>query len=541
MSVIKYLLGILFLIIVSWFLIPKEELKNQDTTLNKVIEPSTLYNFNINDKSQYLLNFNQNSILLANDMIAQDISYLYSVEAILNLRVLSKKSEHLFLAIQLSSFKLDGKGVTTDMLDKLTPYYTSMFLVKMSYFGEILDIYFPGKIINYNGLHQLLALLEVVNTKENNYEFLETDLLGLYKAFYRKKSYDIQKQKIFYKRVDNLGKDYSIDIKKFNLSATIDTNGSWLLDLDLEENILIKNKKKTPYAKNINLIELEKIFTKIDSSLDIWMEKRSVEQILNDFRKLMKNDEDIFISIEKEKIKQEFLNNKTTINNLINNLKLDSTNALIYRKIGKYISVFPKSTKQLKSIILESDENISMNLISVLSRISTAEAQEILSEIAMDSSTIDMNNIRAIIGLGGVKEATQNTINVLMEISSNRGSNDLNDKSDTALLALSAHVNDDENINQDIVSYIKSEYSSTPSLSKEKNILYSMQNAGAQNFVQDITISLKSTSTKIRLIAVGIISTIEDKAIRDDLLKKHLLVEEETNVISKINMVLNDN
>ena len=192
-------------------------------------------------------------------------------------------------------------------------------------------------------------------------------------------------------------------------------------------------------------------------------------------------------------------------------MKLNSGSSSIYRKIGKYISVFPKSTQKLKSIILESDENISMNLISILSRISTPEAQVVLSDLAKDNTTYEMNNIRAIIGLGGVEEATVNTIDTLMDISSIRGSTELNDKSDTALLALASHTDDSKEINQDIVSYIKSEYSTGLSLSKEKNILYSMQNAGAENFVQEISKSLNSSSEKDKLVAIGAVSTIEIK------------------------------
>lgn len=534
MNVSKYLFIILSIVTISWFLTSKEESEKQEVTTFL----STLYNFDTSNQGRYSLNFNQNSILLASDMIAKDIVYTYDIEAILNVRVIEKKEKFLFLAMQLSSFKLDGIGVTKDMLDKLVPYYTSMFLVKMSYYGRVLDIYFPGKMINYNGLYQLVSLLQVVNTKESNYEVDEKDLLGLYKAFYRKKLYDIQKQKILYKRVDNPDREYSIDVKKFDLSATIDSKESWLLDLDIDENILIRDNKKVPYAKNINLIELEKIYTQIDSSLKIWKENKSVDQILKEFQVSIKKDKDIFKVIEKEKMKQEFIKNKTTLDALVQDLKLDSANSSIYRKIGKYITAFPKSTDKLKIIILESDENISMNLISVLSRISTPEAQIVLSDVAKNNSTNDMNNIRAIIGLGGVEKATQTTLDVLVEISSTRGNIELDDKSDTALLALASHTNDDKDINQGIVSYIKSEYSAGLSLSKEKNILYSMQNAGAKNFVEELKQSLNSSSSKVRLISINIVSTIEDKLIRDDILYKQLLIEKDKNIKESINRIL---
>jgi len=540
MNVIKYILFILFFFLIGfWYLFSVNKHKNEINLEKNITEiKSTLYKFNEDEQIQYKLEFSQNSSLLANEILPKGVNYRYDLSATLNVRIIEKDTSFVWLAFKLSPLELRGAWTSNHILKKLLPYYKSMFLVKVNYSGVVKEIHFPGKAINFNGLSQLVYLLEVVNTKDKNYKYQEKDMLGLYQSFYRKKSYYLQKQKKFYKRVDNPDKNYNIDIKQFNLSATIDENNSWLLDLELEERLLIKDERNRPYAKNINSIWLEKIYTKIDETLDIWKEKRNLKEILKEFKKSDENDQDIFKIIEKENDKKQFIQDKITINKLIDELKLAPKNTSLYRKIGKFISVFPDSTNSLKNIILKSNDNISMSLISMLSKIATFEAQVLLANIANNDYTSNMNNIRAIIALGGVKKAIPDTIRSLIKISSRRGDIDLNDKSDTALLALSSQVRDNKKINYDIVSYIKSEYSSNLSLSKEKNVLYAMQNAGADNFIDEITESLSSHSSKVRLIAINTLATIMDKALRDDILKKHLVTEKENKIKNEINRLI---
>ncbi len=499
---------------------------------------STLYNFDTEIKTHYTLEFKQNSSLISSDLLPGKFTYNFAVEAMLNMRVLQKEGEFYWLAYQLSKFDLSGEGVTKDMLERLKPYYSSMFLVKVDFFGKITEMHFGGVDINFAGLKQLLYLLEVISLDKNNYKLLQRDSIGTYSSFYRKNLYLIEKQKNKYTKVFTPDERYKVKVEKFSLLAKVDAKANWLKSLNLKENLLIRDENKMPYAKNKNIIKLQKSDEIIDTSLQIWQENRSVQEILTSFNELKNKDENIFEVIQNENSKKQFISSQTNIDSLIHELNKNSKDGSVYRKIAKFIKLFPDKTSELKSIIMEADDSVALRMLSMLSLVGTPEAQELLVDVANSGDTSHMNNIRAIIGLGGVDVSTQKTIDALMELSDARGADNLNDKSNTSILALGAHAQYASSQNEDIISYIRSEYNSDISLDREKNILYSMQNAGAENFIAEIENSLNSKSIKVRIVAIKTIGTIKDVSLRESLLKQQQLKQNNTKVKELIDVLL---
>ena len=542
MSLKKIFLFILlcFIIVASVLFFQKESLQsphNADDKISKVTS-STLYNFDTNIQTHYELSFKQNSALLTSDSLPGKLSYGFEVNAILNMRVLQKDKKFYWLAYELSEFDLKGDGVTQIMLDKLTPYYTSMFLVKVDKFAHVLDMQFGAKDINVAGLSQLISILEVINLNKKAYQEEHKDSVGTYEAFYRKNNTKIKKQKTKYINVHSPDSRYGVKVKKFALLAEIDKHSNWLKNLTLDESLFIRDENNKPYAKNKNIVKLLKSNKNINNSLKIWKEDRDVQSILKEFRNLKKTDKNVFEIIIDETNKERFIKSQVTINSLVDKLKADPKNYNNYREIAKFIKLFPDTTSELKAFIINAGDGESLRLLSILSLVGTSQAQDLLSDIALSDNVSHMNNIRAIIGLGGVSEITQNSINTLIQISDIRSSIDNKDKSNTSLLALGSHANSSENQNEEIVSYIQAQYSSDKSLDREKNILFSMQNAGAENFISEIEVSLKSQSPKVRLVAIQTIGTMKDTNLRENLLKEQQIIQEDKKVKELISKLL---
>ena len=447
----------------------------------------------------------------------KDITYKYEVDAFLNMKVLEKNENYVWSLFQLSSFVLDGVGMNKIILERLTPYYQSMFLVKYSLDGKVLDYKFPGKIENFSGLLQLIYSLAILNLEKKSYKIEQKDSIGIYDAFYKKYLNTIEKQKNRYVKVTNPDEKYSATVEVSSTKAKIDTKYSWLQELYLKESITLIDEQDNQFAKNTNIINLYKTNKIIDKSLKIYKEKRDIKIILAEFDSLNEQDINIFEKISKENLKNKFIETNTTLEKL--NAKFDEK--LGVRNIKKYIEIFPQETYKLKQMIIDSDDLISMRIIAILPIVNTDESQKLLNELAVDDRTTHIDKIRSIIALGDVNKPSTQTIDTLMQISDTRGDELNDDKSDTSLLALSRFAKDEKK-KESIVSYIRSEYASLASLSKEKNILLSIQNAGAENFLDEIENSLNSNSTKVKDLAIKTIATIDDKVLRDKILKDQL-------------------
>ncbi|QSZ41480.1 hypothetical protein GJV85_04955 [Sulfurimonas aquatica] len=478
---------------------------------------SNLYAYTYDNDSVYELNFSQDSILLKSDLIPTDISYKYKVDALLNMRILKKSENYIWSLFELSSFNLEGVGVDKNVLDLLRPYYQSMFLVKYSLDGKVLDFKFPGKIENFAGLLQLIYSLEIINLDKQSYKIEQKDSIGVYDVFYKKISNSIEKQKSRYTQVINPSKEYGANVTNSITKATVDAKGSWLKRLELSESITLLDEEGNRFAKNKNIIFLKKIPQSIDQSLKIYKEKKDIKTLLAEFTLLEQKDINIFEKISNDNIKKKFIQTHTTLEKL--STKIDEKSTLT--NIKQYIKAFPNETHKLKKIILESDDVTSMRMIAILPIVNTDEAEDLLNELAVDDKTRHINKIRSIIALGDISKPSVQTIETLIGISDTRGDELNDDKSDTSLLALSRYAKDEQN-KEAIVSYIRSEYASATSLSKEKNILLSMQNAGAKNFLDEIQASLNSNSIKVKNLALKTIATIDNKSLREEILTEQL-------------------
>ena len=502
---------LVFLLGGSFFLLTSRS-QTKVPTVQQTTQNYFPYQFKQDGSSLYKLKLTQNSKI---EQGKTPITYKFTIEAKLHTRVLKKETAFLYMAYQLSEFKLHSNALSVSSIRALMPYYTSMYIAKIDYSGAIKEIYFPGKKINFLGLSQLTHMIETINKKESSYLLTQKDSLGEYIAFYIRDKDSIKKQKKSYVKLNEAYEGYKVSVKKSYFDAKIDTKGNWLQSIELKEDLLLRDPQNYPFASNENLLSLVKISDKNHSQLEIDTENRSIVAILKEFTERRNRDKDIYQKLQQKSQRKKFKKNHVTIDSLVHSLKKSKD----FRKLKEYITLFPQTTMKLKKYFQSFNDDTSMKTIAILEQVGSTQAQELLTSLTEDDETTQINKVRSLIALGGTHTLTADSYNNLAEISAIRGTQELNELSDTSLLALSSHADDD------VVSLIKSQYYDSPSLSKEKNILYSMQNAGAENFLDEIDNSLNSSSIKVRHIAIMTLSNIKDLKQREALLKQQLTLQ----------------
>lgn len=510
--------------VLAWYLVQSGSVAKGKAGIVADKSISYMYNFDTKKKTAYGLHFIQNTLFNKNKDIPRDSSMVYNINTILNMRILEKEKGQIWSAFQLSLFDLRGTGTSNEVTEALKPYYESMFLVKHDSSWIVKEMYFPGKIENFSGLKQIIYLLEVINLNKRGYRLKQLDSLGQYEAFYKKNSEIIRKQKKQYITNSNIGGNYTVKVKKYHLNATIDRVGNWLKALKINEHLTLSNQDIGIRIDNKNTIELNKIKEgDINKSLDIWLEKRTVTEILKDFKILQKNDTDILKRLSEKQARKDFRQKQIDLDMLAIDIRTN------LHKIKDFIKVFPEQTFKLEEFIQNANDADSMKLIAVLSLVGTPQAQKLLIDLASDSISTHTNQIRSVIALGSIESPTIETVDALEELSNARGDELEIDRSNTALLALSSHANNTD-YRKNIIEYVSSAYYNTSSLSRKKNALLAMQNAGAENFLQEIGQSLESKSTKERRFALEALATIKDKELRARLLTQQLERQENSSL-----------
>jgi hypothetical protein len=473
-------------------------------------------------------------LLYKSEFNPREITLEYKVSADLNARVLHEDKNYSWTLYELSAFKLEGVGISPEVLEALRPYYESMFLVKYDVSGKILEMNFSAMKENVVGLEQLTYLLEMINLEKKSYKLSQDDSMGEYVALYKKDKQQLYKYKNHYSKVINPNESYSIKVKNFHALAEIDTEGNWIKKLDLKESLEVTNKdNNSRYAHNTNTIALNKLDSFISKDLEIYKESRSVDEILKAFSQERAKDISIFELLADMNTKKYFKESKATVDSLAKNIFTSSD----YFEIKEYIRLFPDDTEQLKRVILDANESTSMRLIAMLPLTNTVESQKLLISIATDDKARYMDKIRSIIALGEFKMPVRESIDTLTHLSTSYSNEQEEDLANTALLALATYAKNSDK-QEEVSTVLRAEYVLAENLSKEKTLLLAMQNAGAEHFIDEIGESLQSSSMKIRMLAIETLSTIEDKEFRDSLLKQELQTQKDIKLVSYIQKML---
>ena len=488
---------------------------------------SSEYKFTLDEVISYELLFKQYSVLYLDKRAP--LPQEFELKAHLNIKPIEKKDGTLWTLVQLSQIEFHNSVAKPILTQRLQELYSQMFLVLFSTDGEILEVKFPGLEENYSSLKQTMFLMQMVNRNYAYYELNELDTNGEYKAEYRKKNRALEKKILHYYDDAN---EQNFIVLESNSSALIDTKGAWLSSLNLHQ----KLKNRTGEFENSNELTLKKIPTVVDKSLDIFLNRDSVSKLFKSFEKKIQKDVNIWDEIKEQEDKKLIQKSNITLDAIMKKIVKKPKDSNTYLLLSKYLKANPDAVFELVEKFEEYDDYVQMHIIGVMEYISTPESEKALSQLAVSDTVNEENQVRAIVSIGSLSKPSKESVETLNRVIEEGAYSQENDKKNTAILALGTLKN--RVVADEIVEEIKELFRADETISGRRVILYSIQNAGVDSFVEEVQKELNSKSKKNRILALETLSQMKDRDALTIILKNQLKVETSKKIVLKIEEML---
>ena len=451
-SIFKWFLGVAalaILVALSWFILSQKS--KQACSFTWQPQAKQIYQF----KASYDI-ITDNSLIFGNvkntkTQRNQKSHVVYTIEGILNFRILEQKKDLVFVGLQLCPVTIAFSGKAVPGLKKL---YQTYFLVAFSRNGRPAHFYFPDSLAKEDQI-SLAGIVSGIQTilpprPQKKWDYSEKDASGEYQAHYTMlKDNKIHKQKMRYLSVNTRkmasanGIELTARIVESGFQIFLSPEVSWVDKISGSEVIKFQSGNATLITARSNL-ELTLLPFHADPSLAIWKENRPLEKILTAFAKPAKRPP---VSFWKEQRKERQLERFKGVNIMALTDKviqakgqpgiIDAINSL-----RDYLKTFPEEAEKIPDILLSADMSSSAaaGIINSLELAGNLEAQEALIDIMQNGRQTQINRVRAIVAAGGLQMPEEETINSLMQQADLGRSKNADDatveRSDTALLTL---------------------------------------------------------------------------------------------------------
>ncbi len=517
-----FILGLIVLG-VTWLSYDSKGVVDEKKLVASELGHSLEYQFVLDEVVSYELSFEQSSVLYLDKRVP--MSQEFQLNSLLLIKPILKKDETVWALMQLSKIEFNNSMAQPILVQKLKELYSKMYLVLFSMDGEILEVKFPGLEENYRSLAQTTYLMQMINRNYAYYELNEIDTNGEYKAEYHKQNSTLEKKILHYHDDAN---EQDFVVLDNNFSALIDVNGTWLSRLDLHQKI----KNKIGEFENSNKLTLKKIPTVVDTNLDIFSNTKSVSELFKVFENKVKNDINIWDEIKEIEDKELIKKSNITLSEIMKKIMKKPKDSNSFLLLSKYLKANPNAVFELLEKFEEYDDYVQMHLIGLMEYLSTPETEKALSQLVTSDTVNEDNKVRAIVSIGSLKKPSKSsveTLNVVIE----QGEED---KKNTAILALGTLKN---KIQEDeITQNIRELFSADDSVSSRKVMLYSIQNAGVDSFVDEVKEELKSKSKKNRILALETLSKMKNKSELETILQEQLKIQTDKKIVLKIETML---
>ncbi len=439
-------------------------------------------------------------------------------DAVLNFRVVAKDSTTAATLIQLSDIRFH---TGMDSLDKaLAKLYASPFIVDFATNGSIVSRDFKGSFDDFKGLSQMLDMLQCRLENATEYSIEENVTDGTLSARYErdlKHPSTVVKHGIRFHMSPSAG--YTKKLLHSNI--TFQTDQVWLSAVEAGEvsEIYIGSVKNATSHVSLSVTRDD---TLIDRSLAVWKFDGDIDALRRRYRE--KSTTSYFKNMEKKLKKERFEKNGTTIASLLENS--DPNDPASLDKLVDFLKLYPQKVTALYDAIRQSNDKKAAALINVLELTGTPEAQHILTRIAASEDFGHMNQIRAVIALGGIEAPTNESVAFLWDTAAQRENASQKDLSNTSLLSLG--ILGPKSVQQSqIEQKLKDEFIQASDDNEKKRILLlSMQNANAENFEPQIFEALDNDSPNIRDAAIKALHGVDNAKVRERLLKLFTTTED---------------
>ena len=441
---------------------------------------------------------------------------IQKIEGILNFRVFTTNRNGVGVGFQLSPINYIASARKQPQVEKAL---SSFFTARFDKNGKLEKLFFPGTLFEQENavLSEIIRALQVVipNAGNGTWRLEEEHQTGIYQAEYmvNESQKDLTKVKSRYSSSKIEG--YEVQVIKSHYTIKPSEKESWLKSMRGSETLNIHNKNYTLMRSNMNL-SLELTVFKPDPNLEIWKEKKDFNAITAAFQKENKKNLASRKEAELKKQRDTFEKKGVELDKIIAQLgthKYDKKHELV-----NYLNAFPQEALKIPSLLLYGgiDSNIAAIIINALELSGTSEAQKVLASIMNGLIQTSMNNIRAIIALGGVAEPIQTTLDSLWLCVETRGDDLLDDKSNTALLALGVLGNTLRKNGGEEYSILADKLrskldESANNFDMTTTTLLAIGNTGDPSFVPNIEPYLSSENPSLRATSAKALRNMDDR------------------------------
>lgn len=441
---------------------------------------------------------------------------IQKIEGILNFRVFTTNRNGVGVGFQLSPINYIASARKQPQVEKAL---SSFFTARFDKNGKLEKLFFPGTLFEQENavLSEIIRALQVVipNAGNGTWTLEEEHQTGIYQAEYmvNESQKDLTKVKSRYSSSKIEG--YEVQVIKSHYTIKPSEKESWLKSMRGSETLNIHNKNYTLMRSNMNL-SLELTVFKPDPNLEIWKEKKDFNAITAAFQKENKKNLASRKEAELKKQRDTFEKKGVELDKIIAQLgthKYDKKHELV-----NYLNAFPQEALKIPSLLLYGgiDSNIAAIIINALELSGTSEAQKVLASIMNGLIQTSMNNIRAIIALGGVAEPIQTTLDSLWLCVETRGDDLLDDKSNTALLALGVLGNTLRKNGGEEYSILADKLrskldESANNFDMTTTTLLAIGNTGDPSFVPNIEPYLSSENPSLRATSAKALRNMDDR------------------------------
>jgi len=419
------------------------------------------------------------------------------LDAIFSMDVKAFDEEEVEVAIDLSDINLRLEPQNLALSETLSEYYGRSAKIILNQDGQIKRMQFAGLDENYVGYKELLRALEMIFKREMHYKVDQVDGLGQYVAAYRKDDHLLKRQKKTYTQTLE---NRDIIIYDAQASAQHHQRSNWFEQFDLHEKLRVLQGSQ-------KLLQVE---TTISLSLvaPIQAEVTVDEDELYAMRMA---DTNLYESLEKEAHESYFEQNSYDLQKLLSEIIATPDARDLYVKLSRYLKLHPEEIAALYEEIERQPDKISRDLLATLEALQLEASQQLLNQVARDSSMQPMNRIRSIIALGAQEEPTPESLSNLEALLLEHDDEVSTDLSNTALLALGAVGGRSEALEHEVSAYIEEELRSADNYARAKTALLAAKNGGVRSYITFIIPYLYHDDIRLRRLSLELLLTYREE------------------------------
>jgi hypothetical protein len=450
------------------------------------------------------------------------------MRAKLYFRVLEVGDEKVDVVLQLDQIDLRMEPENAPLTRALREYYGHAVSACFRPDGTLLSMGFPGLEENYAGYRQMFMQMEMLLQERAVYTSLQKDELGSFRADYTRASDRVVRTK---KRYDDTD-ERSILVYQSKAEALLPSQKNWFESFSLVEKIRIKKegKKVLQMLTKIRVNASDEVTTEDKKGVAMYDEEDSLEAV--------RNDTNLFEKIERDQQRDYFTERGYDFAKLLQEIREGSDAPEGYAKLESYLKLHPDEIVELHAVINASQNDVARGLIALLESLQLPQSQALLSEMATDPGTVEMNRIRSVIALSGQESPTQNVLSSLEMLAGERGPTGTESLANTALLALGSLGSKSDEAMQASLPTLQKALENASDYNDAKAALLAAKNAGVAPLVNEIIPYLSSENVKLRKLSVSLLSGYTDNAAVQADIRQQRLAEQDADVKKALSALL---